>query len=85
MSINRMRKLYLAVLANPRRVISFADFCDLLVSFDFALRRQEGSHRIYRHPDVARPLPVQPRGKDAKPYQLAQFLDMVQEHGLKQR
>ena len=37
----------------------------------------------YRHPSVPRPLTVQPRGHMAKPYQIDQFLDIVEEFGLK--
>ena len=46
------------------------------------LERVSGSHHIYRHPE-ARPLSLQPQQREAKPYQISQFLDMVEEHGLK--
>lgn len=42
----------------------------------------KGSHLIYVHPDVPRPFPVQPSGKDAKRYQIREFLDLVEAHGL---
>jgi hypothetical protein len=45
--------------------------------------RTTGSHQQYGHPQVDRILSVQPRGKDAKPYQAEQFLDMIEEFGLK--
>jgi HicA toxin of bacterial toxin-antitoxin, len=48
-------------------------------SFGFRLRRVSGSHYIYTHPQVARPLSLQPRNREAKPYQISQFLDMVRE------
>ena len=35
-----------------------------------------GSHYIYTHPQVPRPLSLQPRNREAKPYQISQFLDM---------
>jgi len=41
-----------------------------------------GSHYIYTHPQVPRPLSLQPRNREAKPYQISQFLDMVREFGL---
>jgi hypothetical protein len=41
-----------------------------------------GSHHIYRHSEVPRPLSLQPRNGEAKPYQIAQFLDIVEEYKL---
>ena len=37
-------------------------------------QRINGSHHIYRHIDVPRPLSIQPIGNMAKPYQIDQFL-----------
>jgi HicA toxin of bacterial toxin-antitoxin, len=65
------------------RNIGFTEFCRLLEAFGFKLRRVSGSHHIYRHPEVPRPLSLQPREREAKPYQILQFLSMVEEHGLK--
>lgn len=69
-------------IADGSRNIAFRDFERLLAAFGFACRRTSGSHRIYRHPKVPRPLSIQPRGGQAKPYQVAQFLAMVEECGL---
>jgi HicA toxin of bacterial toxin-antitoxin, len=52
-------------------------------SFGFRLRRVSGSHYIYTHPQVPRPLSLQPRNREAKPYQISQFLDMVREFSLR--
>ena len=75
-------KLYAQLLENPARTVSFRDLARLVVAFGFELDRTGGSHRQYVHPRVARPLPLQPTGKDGKRYQVRQFLDMVQEHDL---
>jgi predicted RNA binding protein YcfA (HicA-like mRNA interferase family) len=77
-------KLYASLLANPNQIIAFRDFERLLRAFGFELDRTEGSHRLYVHPNVPRPLPVQPAkgGKDAKPYQVRQFLVMVRSYEL---
>ena len=61
----------------------FRDFQRILEGFGFTLDRISGSHRNYKHPSVPRPLSVQPRGNMAKPYQVDQFLDIVEEFGLK--
>jgi hypothetical protein len=64
------------------RNVGFAEFRRLVESFGFRLRRVSGSHYVYTHPKVPRPLSLQPRNREAKPYQISQFLDMVQEFGL---
>ena len=61
----------------------FRDFQRVLEAFGFTLDRIRGSHHIYKHPQVPRPLSIQPRGDMAKPYQVDQFLDNVEEFGLK--
>ncbi len=64
------------------RNVGFAEFCRLVEAFGFKLRRVSGSHYIYSRPEVPRPLSLQPRQRDAKPYQISQFLEIVEEHGL---
>ena len=58
-------------------------YAQLLIALGFKHDRTSGSHRIYVHPEVTRPLSVQPRGKDAKPYQVRQLRVMIEEFGLK--
>ncbi len=80
--MTRVDKLYDRLLANRRQTISFRDFEKLLDAFGFTHARTTGSHRQYTHPKLVRPLPVQPSSKDAKPYQVREFLELVREHGL---
>lgn len=80
--MTRVDKLYERLLTNPRQTIAFRDFEKLLTAFGFELARTSGSHRQYVHPRLSRPFPVQPSGKDAKAYQLREFLELVEEHGL---
>lgn len=75
-------KLYAGLLANPAQVISFRDFERLLAAAGFERKRERGSHKSYRHPAVAEVLTVQPNGKDAQPYQMRKFLDMMRRHAL---
>ena len=75
------RKTWEQILAGSRN-IRFGDFETVLVGFGFVHRRTSGSHRIYRHPNATRPLSIQPHKGHAKPYQLRQFLEMVEEFGL---
>ena len=80
--MTRIDKLYAKLLDNPRASISFRDFEKLLKAFGFEHDRTKGSHKIWVHPNIPRPLPVQPSGKHAKPYQIREFLELVEEHGL---
>ena len=64
------------------RNVDFAEFCRLIEAFGFELRRISGSHHIYRHKRAARLLSLQPRNGEAKPYQIAQFVSIVEEFGL---
>lgn len=66
-----------------RGAIAFRDFERLLIALGFKHDRTSGRHRIYVHPRVARPLSVQPQGKDTKPYQVRQLRAMIEEFGLK--
>ncbi len=75
-------KLYQQLLASTSRSISFRDFERLLRTFGFELDRTVGSHRLYVHPAVPRAFPVQPEGKEAKRYQVREFLELVEAYGL---
>lgn len=75
-------KLYARLLVASKPVISFRNFERLLLAFGFTLDRTVGSHRQYVHPQIPRPLPVQPEGKDAKRYQVREFLELVETYGL---
>ncbi len=62
--------------------IAFRDFEALLEALGFAFKGQKGSHRIYFHPSVGRPFPVQPDGKETKRYQVRQLRDMMRKYGI---
>ena len=80
-------------MANPKRTletvkgrggnIAFRDFQNLLEKLGFRLHRVRGSHHIYIHPNATRPMNVQAGGKEAKPYQIRQLRDMIEEFKLK--
>ena len=78
-------KLYQRLLSSSSRSISFRDFERLLRAFGFELDRTVGSHRQYIHPDIPRAFPVQPDGKDAKRYQVREFLELVERYALRMR
>ncbi len=80
--MTQIEKLYAKLVAN-RTAMRFRDFQRILAAFGFVLDRVNGSHHQYRHPLATRPLSIQPKGNMAKPYQVDQFLDIVEEFGLK--
>src|SRR6195256_4056434 len=77
-----IQKTYLKVIRG-RGAVSFRDLQRLLITLGFRLDRISGSHNIYLHPDVSRPINIQPAGKDAKPCQIRQLRDIIREFGLK--
>jgi predicted RNA binding protein YcfA (HicA-like mRNA interferase family) len=79
--MTRIAKLYQKLLNG--RSLSFAEFQKLLEAFGYVHIRTRGSHMSYRRSDIADIRVIQPRGKDAKPYQVQQFLDMIEQFALR--
>jgi predicted RNA binding protein YcfA (HicA-like mRNA interferase family) len=55
----------------------------LVEGFGFRLSRTEGSHHIFVHPDIPELVNLQDFKGQAKPYQIRQFLKLVERHSLK--
>jgi len=83
MASNRRLTSALEQVLNGQGTVSFRDFEALLAALGFALRAQRGSHRIYVHPEISRPFPIQPDGKDAKRYQVRQLRDIITRYGIR--
>ncbi len=66
-------------LANVR----FSDMRRLVEAFGFQLLRTQGSHHIFGRPGIEELVNLQDVGGDAKPYQVRQFLRLVERYGLK--
>jgi hypothetical protein len=75
------RKLLRKVLSGSKN-IRFADMMKLAEGFGFRLDRVAGSHHIMVHADVPRPLNLQEVNGQAKPYQVRQFLKLVEQYNL---
>ena len=76
-------ELYEKLRHSPRKVLRFRDFERLLVAFGFVCVRRRGSHRVYEHRALPRPLIVQPSRTEAKAYQQQEFLDMIAAYDLR--
>jgi predicted RNA binding protein YcfA (HicA-like mRNA interferase family) len=79
--VNRRATLR-AILAGSRNV-RFPDFLNLAQGFGFRLSRVSGSHHILVHADVPQLLNLQEVGGKAKPYQVRQFLRLVERYRLR--
>lgn len=77
----KLRKLWEKARNNPNGV-RYEDICGLAAAFGFALKGGKGSHRVYTKAGVNGILNFQNVGGMAKPYQVRQFLKMVEEKKL---
>jgi len=75
-------KLFVKICAGQLKNVSFKEFVQLLKQFGFVLDRVSGSHHIFRHQSSKAMLNLQKVGGEAKPYQIRQFLKLVEEHHL---
>ncbi|MEX0878299.1 MAG: type II toxin-antitoxin system HicA family toxin [Thermoanaerobaculia bacterium] len=55
----------------------------LLEAMDFVLARTSGSHHVFVHPRLAELINLQDVGGEAKPYQVRQFLRLVERYNLR--
>jgi predicted RNA binding protein YcfA (HicA-like mRNA interferase family) len=64
------------------RNVSFPDLEQLIKGFGFLLARQSGSHHIFYHPEIPGLLNLQEVKGEAKPYQIRQFLRLVEKYNI---
>ncbi len=75
------RKLLKKALAGSKN-IRFGDMVTLIEAFGFRLARVSGSHHILEHADVPEIVNIQNQKGKAKPYQVRQFLELVEHYNL---
>ncbi len=75
------RKTLEKILGGSRN-IRFEDLRRLVEGFGFKLARINGSHHIFAHPGVNELVNVQNVHGEAKPYQIRQFLKLVELYNL---
>ena len=56
---------------------------NLVEGFGFKLSRTDGSHHIFARSDIPELVNLQDIKGQAKPYQIRQFLKLVEKHNLK--
>jgi predicted RNA binding protein YcfA (HicA-like mRNA interferase family) len=75
------KKLLQKALSAPQN-FRFSDMVRLAEAFGFRLSRKQGSHHIFVHPGVTEFLNLQEVQGKAKPYQIRQFLRLVEKYNL---
>ena len=79
--MSKRRKILAKILAGSRNV-AFSDIVLLAEGFGFRLSRVSGSHHIFVHPRTTELLNLQNVKGQAKPYQMRQFMDLVERYNL---
>jgi predicted RNA binding protein YcfA (HicA-like mRNA interferase family) len=75
------RKL-LAKIQSSSKNIRYGDFVRLIEAFGFKRIRGEGSHNIYERKDVPEMVNIQNDNGKAKPYQIKQFVSLIEKYNL---
>ncbi len=75
------RKTLQTILAGSRN-IRFSEMKALVEAFGFQLSRVRGSHHIFVHPNIPQLVNLQEVKGQAKPYQIQQFLRLVERYNL---
>jgi predicted RNA binding protein YcfA (HicA-like mRNA interferase family) len=77
----KLKKVLEKVLAGSKN-IAFNDFVSLVEGFGFRLSRTSGSHHIFTHPQVKELVNLQNVKGQVKPYQIRQFMELVERYAL---
>jgi predicted RNA binding protein YcfA (HicA-like mRNA interferase family) len=62
--------------------IAFNDMVAIVEAFGFQLSRVNGSHHIFENAEISEQLNLQNKKGKAKPYQIKQFLQLVEQYNL---
>ncbi|MFB8788002.1 MAG: type II toxin-antitoxin system HicA family toxin [Potamolinea sp.] len=79
--MTKKRKILEKVLTGSKN-IQFDELVTLVEAFGFSLSRVNGSHHIFSHPDIPEIVNLQNRNGKAVPYQIRQFLVLIEEYTL---
>ena len=72
-----LQKIY-----NNNKNVKFSDFILIVEAFGFFLMRSKGSHFIYKNSSINEWINLQTKDGEAKPYQIKQFLSLVEKYRL---
>jgi predicted RNA binding protein YcfA (HicA-like mRNA interferase family) len=80
----KKQKLLLKLLTGSKN-IRFSEMVTCLEAFGFVLSRTNGSHHIFIHPDIPELINLQEVNGKAKPYQIRQFLQIIERYNLQMK
>ncbi len=76
------RKLLQKAINSPKN-LRFEEFVQLIVAFGFVEERVSGSHHIFKRAGIHELLNIQDVAGMSKPYQIRQFLSVVERYNLR--
>jgi len=79
--VNR-RKLLRRLADGSFQNVAFNDAVSLVEGFGFRSARVSGSHHIFTHPGIPELVNLQNVNGEAKPYQIRQFLRLIERYNL---
>jgi predicted RNA binding protein YcfA (HicA-like mRNA interferase family) len=79
----KRRRLLHRLLDGHIQNVAFRDLRDLVEGFGFRLDRVHGSHHIFEHAAIVENLNLQDVSGKAKPYQIRQFLRLIERYALR--
>ena len=79
----KRRKLLKRLSEGQLKNVAFGDMMNMVEGFGFRLDRVSGSHHIFLHPAVQELVNLQEVKGEAKPYQIRQFLRLVERYDLR--
>jgi predicted RNA binding protein YcfA (HicA-like mRNA interferase family) len=79
--MSKKQKILKQILSGSKN-ISFNDIVTVVEAFGFTLSRVNGSHHIFVHPKIPELVNLQNAKGKAKPYQIRQFLTIVEKYNL---
>ena len=79
----KRRKLLKRLSEGQLKNVAFGDMINMVGGFGFQLVRVSGSHHIFTHVGIRELVNLQEVKGEAKPYQIRQFLRLVERYNLR--
>ena len=79
----KRRKLLKRLSEGRLKNVAFGDMINMVEGFGFQLVRVSGSHHVFTNPGIPELVNLQEVKGEAKPYQIRQFLRLVERYNLK--
>ena len=76
------KKKLLKQIYNNNKNVKFSDLTVIAEAFKFFPTRSEGSHFIYKNSEINEWINLQDKNGEAKPYQIKQFLALIEKYNL---